>query len=73
MGEVDGAGVKWRWLVPTPRDWVVCVLYALVTIALNLWASAKNRDYFEKEAVSAGAARYVFDEAGDPHFEWRKP
>jgi hypothetical protein len=31
------------------------------------------RDRFEKEAVQAGAARYMFDDAGDPHFEWRKP
>jgi len=65
--------VKWRWLVPTPRDWVMVVLYMFVMVVLNRCASIENRDHFEKEAVSAGAARYVFDDAGDPHFEWRKP
>ena len=65
--------MKWCWLIPTPRDWVMVVLYFVVMVVLNRCASIENRDAFEKEAVSAGAARYVFDDAGDPHFEWRKP
>jgi len=65
--------VKWRWLIPTPRDWVMGAAYVLISVVCNRCASVENRDRFEKEAVSAGAARYVFDDAGDPHFEWRKP
>lgn len=65
--------MKWRWLVPTPRDGVFIVQYVIVVLILQQCADLKHRDAFEKEAVQAGAARYVFDEAGDPHFEWRKP
>lgn len=57
------------------------VLWLLLLVGLGLLVGGlmvvvsrhDARDAFEKEAVSAGAARYVFDDAGDPHFEWRKP
>lgn len=65
--------MKWRWLVPTWGDVRFLVTFVVMTLVLQRCREEKTRDYFEKEAVSAGAARYVFDDAGDPHFEWRKP
>lgn len=70
MGEVDGASVKHNVV------FACLVVVMLCTVVLGLCFVVQitvARDRFEKEAVQAGAARWVFDEAGDPHFEWRKP
>lgn len=53
---------------------LMIVVFGVVVGGLCVVVSRHDaRDAFEKEAVNAGAARYVFDDAGDPHFEWRKP
>lgn len=53
---------------------LVLVAFLAVIVAAAMVSSVHTaRDRFEKEAVQAGAARWVFDEAGESRFEWRKP
>lgn len=62
---MDKEEVMWGMLVAA----IVAVLAGCLMVA----SAHSARDRMEKEAVQAGAARWVFDQAGDPHFEWRKP